>query len=153
MIETKDIVKMVKHIVRHDNGVPDTRIMHPMREWLIGLSGVTVGIIGGSIFALLVYHSYSLSARDVMTVAETVVPYKAVLVEQALDTYLEKRRVYESLTGVSTPVLPQTELSPSNTSIIDVMATTSVDTSVSEGEDSLSENEGNEGVSTPDLAI
>lgn len=153
MIETKDIIKMVKKIVSHDKGVPDTRIMHPMREWLIGLIGVTIAVAGGSLFALFVYNSYSESSTNVVAVTETVVPYKAGLVEQALEIYLEKKSVYEGLIGTSTvsPVI-DTSVSTATSSEVQTEAASStreLPPVVSPAE----EIESAEAVVVPDLAI
>ncbi len=99
MIETKDIIKMVKHIVRHDNGVPDTRIMHPMREWLIGLCGVFALVLGGSLFAAFVYQSYSLRAASEVVTPGIAIPYKAALIEEVLLQYQAKQNAYDQILG------------------------------------------------------
>jgi len=154
MIETKDIVKMVKKIVRHDKGIPDTRIMHPMREWITGLVGVAIGVLVGSLFAFSVYQSYSASTTEVIVVTETVVPYKAALVEQALASYLEKRNVFEGIIGVS-------KLSPAEDVVMGTstppvvetkLATTSLEVSPVI-EDAIDVSEGSEEAIVPDLAI
>lgn len=157
MIEIKNIFKSITHIVHADSGVHDTRIMHPMREWLIGLGGVTLGVLCGAIFAVLVYQSYSRSAQAEIVVMETAVPYRAAMVERALETYLEKRREYDSLVAVSAPLvedvpvatstLPGTETTMATTSSEVVMPPPEVMPAMIEAK----ESEGNSVV--PDLAI
>ena len=152
MIETKDIIKMVAHIVRHDNGVPDTRIMHPLREWLIGLVGVTVGVACGSVFAGATYHAYSLSTRNEIEVIETAVPYKAALVDQALETYLAKQAVYEKLIVANIVPIIATQNSTSTNVVIETeVATSSPEVNI--GDAQLREAVNKPVTADPDLAI
>ena len=131
MIETKDITNMVAHIVRRDKGIPDTNIMHPMREWVVGLAVVFLLVAGGVVFNIIMYQSYSEALSAPVTVTETVVPYKAAVVAQAITHYQTERTRYKSLLGtVST--LPQSVVTPTEVreipSDIPVMSTTTATT-------------------------
>ena len=67
MIDKKSIIKMASAIVRHDKGYPDRRLMHPQREWFIGLVLFAVILIAGSLFAgdiFLTYQNIELSESD-----------------------------------------------------------------------------------------
>lgn len=160
MINTKNILNMVKHVARNENALPDKRIMHPEREWFIGITGVLIGIIVGSIFAYLVFHSYSLLTTQEIVVTETVVPYKAVLVEKALTLYLEKRSVYNNLIDVTVPQLQEIEAGSSAASTTATTTPIEIPTEVTTNPAEIKENETTinvpeeeESTITPDLAI
>lgn len=97
MIETKHITQMVQHIVRRNRGLSDPQIMHPMREWLIGI--VVTGVVGiiGSVAAALLYHSYSELRGTEIAVVATSTPYKVKIVDAALAEYRQKRKSYDAL--------------------------------------------------------
>jgi hypothetical protein len=99
MIEPKDISKMVAHIVRRDSGIPDASIMHPMREWVLGLAVVFLLVVAGMVFNVLMYRAYHDELSAPLSVEETVVPYKAALVAHAISYYEAERKTYESLLG------------------------------------------------------
>lgn len=147
MIEKKDIFKMVRHIVRQDNGVPDTRIMHPMREWLTGLGGVIILVLGGSVFAASVYQSYTLSTAAEVAIPERVVPYNGTLIEQALEMYLKKQVIYDGLVGTSEMILPTTQSATTTSPLVQTdIATTSLKTLIPSVDTSDAENNSDENV-------
>lgn len=131
MIETKDITKMVAHIVRRDKGIPDTNIMHPMREWVVGLAVVFLLVAGGVVFNIIMYQSYSEALSAPVTVTETVVPYKAAVVAQAITHYQTERTRYKSLLG-TVSALPQSAVTSTEEreipSDMPVMSTTTATT-------------------------
>jgi len=106
MIETKHITQMVQHIVRRNRGLSDPQIMHPMREWLIGI--VVTGVVGiiGSVAAALLYHSYNeLRGTEIAVVASST-PYKVKIVDAALAEFRQKRERYDVLLDKkTTPVI------------------------------------------------
>ncbi len=135
MIETKDITKMVAHIVRRDNGIPDANIMHPMREWVLGLVVVLLLVIGGMIFNIMMYTSYHDALTAPVAVVETAVPYKSAQVSQAITYYEAERKVYESISGsrsvtgqvpgvASTTIATSTEAIPVDTQVVPTASTT-----------------------------
>lgn len=106
MIETKDITKMVAHIVRRDNGIADTSIMHPMREWMLGLAVVFLLVAGGVGFNVLMYQNYHDALTTPVAVTETIVPYKAAPVARAINYYEAERVIYESILGIHVSNVP-----------------------------------------------
>jgi hypothetical protein len=113
MIETKDITKMVAHILRRDKGIADTHIMHPTREWFTGLGIATLIVVLGTWFCFYLYSFHSLEMQKEVVVVEQAVPYQAATVKSALELFSEKRNKFnEILGGESVPaVLPVAELS------------------------------------------
>ena len=68
MIEAKDITKMVQHVVRRDSGKSDAVIMHPLREWALGLFVVGLLVLWGVIFTIALFRVYSSSLETVVPV-------------------------------------------------------------------------------------
>jgi hypothetical protein len=97
MIETKDIKKMVAHIVRRDKGIADTNIMHPSRDWFTGL-GITVLIVAiGTWFSFYLYASYQTKMSQEVVIIESVVPYNATVVSSALELFALKQDTYNKI--------------------------------------------------------
>ena len=59
MISKKDITKMVKNVVRRDRGVPDRRLMHPRREWSVGLLLWITVVLAGGFYAAVTFNTYT----------------------------------------------------------------------------------------------
>ena len=59
MIEKNDILKMVHHITKRSRGIPDKRLMHPVREWLIGLVCVVVVLAVGVMYSTRLFTMFS----------------------------------------------------------------------------------------------
>jgi len=97
MIDPKDITKMVKHIVRRDAGKPDAVIMHPMREWVMGLGAIGCILIAGVVLTVVLYRTYNDSLNTELPVTPTIIPYKAVFVNDTIEYYEAERVRYESL--------------------------------------------------------
>lgn len=97
MIETKDIQKMVNHIVRRDKGVSDPQIMHPTREWFTGL-GIAVLVVGlGSWFCIYTYFSFEEKLSQQIIVQEPAIPYRSAVVEEAVSLFASKKEVYDKI--------------------------------------------------------
>ena len=68
MIDKKSIIKMAEHVFRKSQGYPDRRLMHPKREWGIGIGIFLVLVSAGAIGAFSVFTSY----RDFSQVTASV---------------------------------------------------------------------------------
>lgn len=109
MIETKDITKMVAHIIRRDRGMADPLIMHPTREWFVGLGITTLIVLLGSWFCWYIYTEYSQTINTAVSVTEPVVPYQAATIAEAITIYENKQIKYSEILGgeVITPVVTE----------------------------------------------
>lgn len=90
MIKKDDIVKMAKHIVRRDKGIPDRRIMHPIRDWLFGVGIAVLIFVATTVYA---GHTFfvGINEQDVRPNEHSgVIEYRQKAVIEALDLY-EKR--------------------------------------------------------------
>ena len=145
MIDSKDITNMVRHIIRRDQGVADTQIMHPLREWVTGIVAAIVLIIVGAWFSFVQYRTYVEKRDTSVSVIESAVPYQTARIATAIATYTTKRTVYNLAIGnkedaVTTraiseqtaetiiPVIPEPSIVPviESTSTPPSVATTSI---------------------------
>jgi len=159
MIESKDIRKMVEHVIRRQQGVADREPMDPAREWLTGITITALFVCVGGLVSYQ-YYSTTIAFEVVMTDMSTPsVPYSAVRVEEALTWYEARAERYgqlrgtlptEPVTSIIVPVV-EAEVAPET----DTATSTPADTGVSElelstpVEDSGSETE----VAAPELSI
>ncbi len=125
MIDTTEITKMVKHIVRRDNGIPDSNIMHPMREWGIGILVTAIAVVGGVIFNIFLYQTYTAALTTVVPVQETAVPYQAANVAAAIEWYTKQAKTYQQIIGTRTPpVSLATSTSATSTREVEIISAT-----------------------------
>jgi hypothetical protein len=120
MIEPKDITKMVTHIVRRDSGKSDATIMHPMREWTLGLFVVGMLVLCGVIFTITLYRMYSSSLETAVPVVVTTIPYTEPLVIETIHYYEKEQTNYHAMLGVE---------SVSGVKMLSIPATTQATTS------------------------
>ncbi len=99
MITKHSILKMVRHIVRRDAGHPDRRIMHPARDWFIGLLGVGVVFLGGGVYAGYLFWSKSNTIAETHEATSGSVKYDRKLIDRVLTDYRARQTRYESLGG------------------------------------------------------
>lgn len=126
MIESKDIKKMVQHILRRDKGIADTNIMHPTREWFTGLTIAGAMVALGSWFCFYLYSFHTNEMKKEVVIIEQAVPYNASAVKSALEVFARKEQKYNEIVGggVPSPVLP---VVASTTAPVEVTATTTDD--------------------------
>ncbi len=76
MIEKTDILKMAKHVLKRVSGGRDHKIMHPYREWGIGvLVSLMLAVVGG-MFAVDRYLIYENTSIEIDELPEDVVTYR-----------------------------------------------------------------------------
>lgn len=106
--------------------VYDKRIMHPEREWFIGLFLFAAIVTAGGIQSAHTFMAFQEIDTNGGTQTEPVVRYNQPLVQNALQTYEKRSEVYMALQN-EVPQLPA--------STLDETATTSTSTSPSETEE------------------
>ena len=150
MIERKDILKMVRHVTKRSRGVPDKKLIHPRREWLIGLVLFIVVLAGG-----LTYNSFSYQKALTVGSEESegttgVVQYRTGLVEDALTIYRERKLRFEELRPEATAPAMQTPQNPIEDGLVEGSEDTDVQQQIEENfeespvEDVVVEEEGEE---------
>ncbi len=98
MIESKDISKMVKKILKSKKSVKDTDLMHPNRDWFLGLATFAVAVTLGGIFCYTQYVGYQSKKLEIITVTERPVPYQAATVGDAIKLYEAKQNIVSDIT-------------------------------------------------------
>lgn len=98
MIDKKNILKMATHVFKKGQGYPDRRLMHPHREWLVGILLLVAVICLGGLKSIQMYTKYSdVSARMPETKIE-IVTYDEAAVAHALEIFRTRVAVYGVLT-------------------------------------------------------
>jgi hypothetical protein len=100
MIDKKEFKKMAKKILKSDRGVQNPKLMHPAREWGIGvLSGLLV-LAASAAWSANTYVSYRNNANiNNSSVDSEVIIYRALQVETALKTFSDRNERYGSFVG------------------------------------------------------
>jgi hypothetical protein len=109
-INKDQIIEMTKKILRHQEGLEDRTIMHPVREWFVGLA---IGIVVFIAVALMSGYAYWQNKQENVTfeteVAETTI-YSESQVKEALRLYRTRDRERMSLIGgIEVTEIPVTE--------------------------------------------
>jgi len=91
MINKNTFSQVVRSITKADHGLRDPQLIHPSREWGIGLTVALLLFIAGTVWSVQIYQTFkSATVQDIsLTEGETVV-YRASLVEAALTAYDER---------------------------------------------------------------
>lgn len=97
MIHTKDIIALATHITKRGKGIREHRSMYPVREWLIGLTFMTLFFIAGSVYAGALFYAQLRSFETPVVVDAGVVQYEQERVLAAIETYRHRAAQFEAL--------------------------------------------------------
>ncbi len=100
MIESKDIRKMVEHVIRRQRGVADREPMDPAREWVTGILVTLLFVCVGGVVSYRYYSSTIAWEASMDAVVAPTVPYNALQVEEVLSWYETREEKYQGLRGV-----------------------------------------------------
>ena len=87
MINKKEILKLVKKITERERGLPDRRLMHPRREWALGVLVLFALSCGGGVYAFLTFMEYSDISVESEAVEVDQLRYYRADAQAAIDTY------------------------------------------------------------------
>ena len=111
MMNKKELTAFAKNIIRSQKGLQNPQLMHPRREWIIGILVATF-IFGASIaWSSVKYFEYKSS--DTLTSTEPASPvavYRQNLVQEALEVLVKKEQQLSVLLGVPLESLPEEEM-------------------------------------------
>jgi hypothetical protein len=111
MMNKKEIKRFAKNIIRSQKGVQNRQLMHPRREWMIGIF-IAVCIFAASItWSSIQYFEYQNSEQQ--TVVESNAPvavYRETLVQEALAAFEQKSIRLNILLGGRASLLPDEEV-------------------------------------------
>lgn len=119
MIELSDLTGRLRSYVSPGEPTYDRRIMHPEREWYLGVTVGCLVVVAGSWWALITYLNYSDLAPEENVVVEPTVRYRANQVAQALTIIDERAETFASLTPAgATPVPEADEPAPDSSATV-----------------------------------
>lgn len=99
---------MANNIVRRDKAYPDRRLMHPQRDWFIGLLIFVIIMFTGSLFAGNMFVKYKNIKPETTNTLEKTVKYNYDIIREALELYrmkdLEHQQLRKNLPEISIPV-------------------------------------------------
>ena len=106
--------KLVKKIVGHTlhperKKFMDNHIMHPDREWSIGLLIGLLICVSGVVWGLYTFGFYKTIEVESVDVEASVVVYRASLVDEALKDFTEREKIYSNLLAKSQPAVSALE--------------------------------------------
>lgn len=105
MITKQDIVEMARRVTRRGENMPDRRLMHPHRDWLIGLVvAIILAGMGIAYNAHLFRHYGSLETKTVGS-EPAFAEYKQGTVERVLEMYGARRASFDAFRA-SLPAAP-----------------------------------------------
>jgi hypothetical protein len=126
MIDKKDIKKFARELVKFDKGIKNPKLMHPSRDWQIGILSGVVLLSGVTLWNLDTYFEYrednSISQTEEVT--DSVV-YRETLVKSALDSYQERALTHQELRSGEPAPFPETvpeEIDQATSTTLDIPA-------------------------------
>jgi len=117
---------MAQHVFKKGQGYPDRRLMHPRREWSIGLLVFAVVVVGGAFASSQVYVKYSDVDALIIEADTKIVSYDKQTVDAALELFRKRALLYETLNAKTVTI--ETVQSVSTTT----QATSSLQTTASD---------------------
>lgn len=98
MIENNAVKKMVNSILHNrQNTLSDRDIMHPEREWFLGISAGAIILASAIFWSVNTYSQFNnISAPDSGEQEKNAL-YKAQLVETALTDFTDRKKMYNNL--------------------------------------------------------
>jgi hypothetical protein len=97
MMTKNNILKMVKSVARHGQGRRSTRLVHPARDWMIGLLLEVVLLMVASACAAYVFVAFSDSADEAVPIESAVIVYQQSKVSSVLEVYQRRAALFETL--------------------------------------------------------
>lgn len=110
MIHKKAIRKIAKDIFKFDKGIPNPKLMHPARDWQIGIIFGLVAFIAVSWWNFNTYLTYreDIVVEQLDSSGDDIV-YREALVTATLESYDDMRETHQSFlqTNEAPPVVPE----------------------------------------------
>tara|TARA_B100002051_G_C16745015_1_gene646987 strand:- start:6935 stop:7429 length:495 start_codon:yes stop_codon:yes gene_type:complete len=146
MINKPDFSKIARQIFKRNGGMQNPKLIHPSREWFIGLFVCVLIVILVAAWSAFTYTSYrNISVSQNSNGAGENIVYRESMVESALEQFAERAVEHESLINGSAGVLVEEPMVEVGEDIVvpveEGSAETSTSTSVNEAESSASSSE------------
>lgn len=137
MMENSPIKKMANSVLRgRKHAIFDRKIMHPEREWFLGILVATGFLIFGVVWNINTYLNFSNITVTGSNDMGQKVAYKQALVETALTDISDRNKIYEELKAdlirknKGREVIPETVILEEESVTIDESASISTQESI-----------------------
>lgn len=97
MINKIDIIAAARSIVRKNEGYELPVLIHPRRDWWIGLMVFAILVIGGGLFLGRMYLVYQSVDQLIGVEANRIPRYQAEIVQDVITMYTNRQLQYEAL--------------------------------------------------------
>lgn len=98
MMKSSDFKKIAKQILKKQSGLHDVQIMHPAREWHIGILIALIILVGSIAWSTTTYYkNKQIDSSDISAIQDDPVVYRDTLVERALVDLEQKKNVREAI--------------------------------------------------------
>lgn len=134
MIDKNEIIKMAQHVFKRSAGVPDKKLMHPRREWAIGLLLFLAILVSGSTYTATSFNRFRELDTNNGEANVNIPRYQGDRVSAVLTDYQARTAAYKDLTA-EVPVL--VESSSSSTTATTTLVTTEEMSSTTESSTGL----------------
>lgn len=100
MMDKKDIIKIAKHAFKRGQGVPDKRLIHPRRDWAIGILIFAAILFLGGYYSASLFSKYQNIEISAPGEAGVKVPhYDESSIEATINIYNKRAAEYQALVG------------------------------------------------------
>jgi hypothetical protein len=136
MMNKKEITQFAKAIIHSQKGLQNQQLMHPKREWLVGVV-VALGIFSASmVWSAVQYIEYqNIENQTVVQSTASAEVYKAELVAEALSVYTAKANRLNTLLGADSSFVADDSAGEETESVGDVDVDVDSDSEPSESLD------------------
>lgn len=113
MITKQDILKMAKTVFKRSRGKYQHQLMHPTREWLIGLFCSAIFLVVGSVWVWGEFAYYQNLRPEGGQLTQPDVQYREVAVRAAIDRFSEKAVRYNTILNAEPlvdPIVPEVKI-------------------------------------------
>lgn len=97
MMNKVELLKLVKHVHKKGQGIPDRQAMHPRREWLTGLFIFLILVVAGAAYSIHLFESYKRIDQRTYTVDVTLPTYNQAGASTVLAYYAGRSQSYHAL--------------------------------------------------------
>lgn len=87
---------MTKKVIRRGRRLPDRRLIHPDREWLIGLGIFVILLTAGTVYEVRNFMTYGSLEDTVETESLEKVEYDRNKAVEALESFSDKATIFNS---------------------------------------------------------
>lgn len=111
MIDKHTILKFVKHVHRRGQGVADRRLLHPQRDWVIGLGVFVLSFAVAAVFSVYLFSTYKNIDQLTYEVDKELPTYQASAVGNVLETFSRREIYFDAIVdGIQPRVIVQEEV-------------------------------------------